>query len=213
MSKIFYPLQQKYISSFRQEPDELIKEMEMYAKEHNVPILSWQSAEFIEQLIQIVNPKRSLEIGTAIAYTAIRIARNLKKKSVLHTIELSEENIEAAKMFIEKSRVAGKVELMEGDAHEIIPRLKKKYDFIFLDADKEDYKRLFDYAMVLLKRGGTIVVDNLLWQGYAAASRVPAKYKVSTRHIRQFNKIFINQPNLKSTILPIGDGLGLGVKK
>ena len=93
-----------------------------------------------------------------------------------------------------------------------MPRLKKKYDFIFLDADKEDYKRLFDYAIVLLKKGGVIVVDNLLWQGYAAASRVPAKYKESTKHIKQFNKIFINQPNLKSTILPIGDGIGLGIK-
>jgi predicted O-methyltransferase YrrM len=66
--------------------------------------------------------------------------------------------------------------------------------------------------MVLLKKGGVIVIDNLLWQGYAAASRVPTKYKKSTIHIKQFNKIFINQPNLKSTILPIGDGIGLGIK-
>ena len=94
-----------------------------------------------------------------------------------------------------------------------MPRLKKKYDFIFLDADKEDYKRLFDYSMVLLKRGGVILVDNLLWQGYAAASKVPLKYKTTTKSIREFNKIFIEQPNLRTTILPIGDGLGLGIKK
>lgn len=213
MSKIFYPLQQKYISSFRQENDELLKEMEQYSAEHNVPILYWQSAEFIEQLVKLSHPKRALEIGTAIAYTAIRIARNLTKKSVLHTIELSEDNIEAAKIFIEKSGIGDRIKLMEGDAHKIMPQLKKKYDFIFLDADKEDYKRLFDYAMVLLKRGGVIVVDNLLWHGYAASSHVPAKYKESTKHIRQFNRIFITQPNLKTTILPIGDGLGLGVKK
>ena len=93
-----------------------------------------------------------------------------------------------------------------------MPRLKKKYDLIFLDSDKEDYKRLFDYSMVLLKRGGVIVIDNLLWQGYAAASKVPPKYKESTKHIREFNKLFIEQPNLRTTILPIGDGIGLGVK-
>ena len=67
--------------------------------------------------------------------------------------------------------------------------------------------------MVLLKRGGVIIVDNLLWQGYAASSRVPQKFKESTKHIREFNKIFISQPNLKATVLPIGDGLGFGIKK
>ena len=213
MSKIFFPVQQKYISSFRNDEDELIKEMEAYAKEHNVPILSWQSAEFIEQIILLLNPKRVLEIGTAIAYTSIRIARNLKKKSVVHTIEISQENIAASKTFIEKSGAADRIKLFEGDALVLMPRLKKKYELIFLDADKEDYKRLFDYAMILLKRGGVIVVDNLLWQGYAAANRVPAKYKASTEHIREFNKSFINQPNLKASILPIGDGLGFGIKK
>jgi len=212
MSKIFYPAQEKYISSFRKKQDDLINEMETFAKEHNVPILSWQSAEFIEQLVLMINPRRLLEIGTAIAYTTIRIARNLKKKSVIHTIELSEDNIETAKEYIEQSGVGDKIKLIEGDALSVMPRLKKKYDLIFLDADKEDYKRLFDYSMVLLKRGGVIVIDNLLWQGYAAASKVPSKYKESTKHIREFNKLFIEQPNLRTTILPIGDGIGLGVK-
>jgi len=212
MSKIFYPAQEKYISSFRKEQNDLISEMEIFAKEHNVPILSWQAAEFIEQLILITNPKRVLEIGTAIAYTTIRIARNLKKKSIIHTIELSEDNIETAKEYIEQSGVGEKIKLIEGDALSVMPRLKKKYDFIFLDADKEDYKRLFDYSLVLLKRGGVIVIDNLLWQGYTAASKVPSKYKESTKHIREFNKIFSEQPNLNTTILPIGDGIGLGVK-
>ncbi len=212
MNKIYYPAQQKYIDSFRKEPDELLKEMEEYAKENKVPILSWQSAEFIEQIVLMIKPGRVLEIGTAIGYTTIRIARNLKKKSIVHTIELSEDNIQKAKEFIERSGVDNRIKLIEGDALSIMPRLKKKYDLIFLDADKEDYKRLFDYSMVLLKKGGVIVVDNLLWQGYAAASKVPSNYKQSTKHIREFNKIFIEQPNLKTTILPIGDGLGLGIK-
>lgn len=213
MSKIYFPSQEAYIRSFRKESDELLKEMEDFAKLHNVPILSWQSADFIEQLVVMTNPKRVLEIGTAIAYTTIRIARNLKKKSVIHTIELSENNINSAKEFIEKSGLGENIKLFEGDALSVMPRLKKKYDLIFLDADKEDYKRLFDYSMVLLKKDGVIVVDNLLWQGYAASRKVPAKYKTSTNHIREFNKVFIEQPNLKATILPIGDGIGLGVKK
>ena len=213
MSSIYYPSQEKYLRSFRKESDELLKEIEEFAKLHNVPILSWQSAEFIEQLVLMIKPKRVLEIGTAIAYTSIRIARNLKKKSAIHTIELSEDNIESAKEFIERSGMGESIRLIEGNALSVMPRLKKKYDLIFLDADKEDYKRLFDYSMVLLKKGGIIVIDNLLWHGYVASRKVPAKYKETTNHIREFNKIFAEQPNLKSTILAIGDGIGLGVKK
>lgn len=213
MSKIFYPSQEKYISSFRKNQDELLRDITEYAKVKKVPILHWQSAEFMEQLVLMMNPGRVLEIGTAIAYTSIRIARNLKKNSRIHTIELSEENIAMAKEFIDRAELEQKIKLLEGDALNIMPRLKKKYDLIFLDSDKEDYKRLFDYSMVLLKKGGVIVVDNLLWHGYAAASKVPAEYKVSAQHIREFNELFIEQPNLRATILPIGDGIGLGIKK
>ena len=212
MNKIINIAQQNYLSSFPPKSDELIEEMEKYAQENNVPILSSQSAEFLEQLVIIKNPKRVLELGTAIGYSSIRIARNLKVKSVVHTIEKSNDNIVIAKEYISKSGVASKIKLLEGDALNIMPQLKKKYDLIFLDADKEDYKRLFDYSLVLLRRGGLLIVDNLLWHGYAASSRVPKEYKESTNHIREFNKLFMNQPNLKATIIPIGDGLGIGVK-
>jgi len=117
-----------------------------------------------------------------------------------------------AKEFIAKSGLINKIKVLEGDAVNVMPQLKKKYDLIFLDVDKEDYKRLFDYSLVLLRRGGIMVVDNLLWHGYAASIRVPSQYKESTRHIREFNLLFMNQPNLKTSILPIGDGLGVGVK-
>jgi len=212
MNKILLSNQLEYISSFRKKTDSLIEEMEIYAREHNVPILSWQSAEFLEQLILIKNPRRVLELGTAIAYSSIRIARNLKGKSVIHTIEKSTDKISVAKDFIVKSGLNAKIKILEGDAVNVMPQLKKKYDIIFLDADKEDYKRLFDYSLVLLRKGGLLVVDNLLWQGYAASTRVPVQYKESTNHIREFNSLFMNQPNLKTSILPIGDGIGLGVK-
>ena len=212
MNKIINIVQQNYLSSFRKKSDELIEEMEKYAQEYNVPILSWESAEFLEQMVIVKYPKRVLELGTAIGYSSIRIARNLNGKSVLHTIEKSDDNVAVAKEFISKSGVAGKIKLLEGDALNIMPQLKKKYDLIFLDADKEDYKRLFDYSLVLLRRGGLLIVDNLLWHGYSASSRVPKQYKESTNHIREFNNLFMNQPNLKAIIIPVGDGLGIGVK-
>ena len=213
MAGILFPAQNKYLRQFKKDDDPLILEMERYAKEHNIPILSLQAATFLEQIVVLLNPKRVLEIGTAIAYSTIRIARNLKKKSVIHTIEMSEDNAEVAKENIEKSGLENKIELKIGNALTVIPQLKKKYDLIFLDADKEDYKRLFDYSMILLKKGGVIFIDNLLWHGFAATKRVPKEYKESTKYIRDFNRIFMNQPNLNATILPIGDGIGLGIKR
>ena len=212
MSEILLPVQGEYLLKLRKENDPLILEMEEYAREHNIPILSWQSAELLEQLIRITKPKRVLEIGTAIAYSTIRIAANLKKKAVIHTIEKSEDNIEKAKENIQKSGLEEKINLLFGDALNIMPQLKKKYDFIFLDADKEDYKRLFDYSLVLLKKEGIVFVDNLLWHGYAASKRVPQKYKSSSKQIRDFNLVFTSQENLKTTILSVGDGIGIGVK-
>ena len=212
MSEILPPSQEQYLLKLRKEDDPLILEMEDYAKEYKIPILSWQSVEFLEQMIRISKPKRVLEIGTAIAYSTIRIARNLKKKAVVHSIEKSEDNIEKARENIEKSGLEEKISLFYGDALSIVPQLKKKYDFIFLDADKEDYKRLFDYSLVLLKKGGIVFIDNLLWHGYAASKRVPQNYKTSTKHIRDFNLVFTSQENLKTSILPIGDGIGIGVK-
>ncbi|MCW8804609.1 MAG: methyltransferase domain-containing protein, partial [Ignavibacteriaceae bacterium] len=128
MDKIILTTQLEYISSFRKKTDTLIEEMEAYAREHNVPILSWQSAELLEQLIRIKNPRRVLELGTAIGYSTIRIARNLKGKSVIHSIEKSEDNIVVAKEYIVKSGLTAKIKVLEGDALNVMPQLKKKYD-------------------------------------------------------------------------------------
>ena len=213
MAEILNQSQAKYLQSFKRNNDPLIKEMEEYAEEHHVPILSWHSADLLEILIKTTKPRRVLEIGTAIAYSSIRIAKNLKKKSILHTIEKSEDNIAVAKDNVNKAGLNDKIKILEGDAFNIMPGLEKKYDFIFLDADKEDYRRLFDYSIILLKKNGIIFVDNLLWHGYAAVKKVPANYRNSAKHIKEFNEAFMSQKNLKTTILPVGDGVGIGIKQ
>ncbi len=212
MKEIIHPEQKKYISSFDKESDELILAMESYARKNSVPILSRDSAKLMELLIQIYKPERVLEVGTAIAYTTIRIARNLESRSKIHTIEFSKDNARLAKSNIERSGLSKKIKLFFGDAKEVMPALKQKYDFIFLDADKKDYAELFKLAMKLLIKNGVIFIDNLLWHGFTASKEVPEKYKTSTKFIRDFNNIFMNHPALKTVILPVGDGIGLGVK-
>lgn len=213
MEHIIWPEQQAYLESIRKEEDHLILEMEQYAKEHRVPILDWKSVELMENLILMNRPRRVLEIGTAIAYSSIHIARCLRKKGRLVTIEFSEDNLKLAEENIRNSGCKEKIKLVKGNALDVMPKMKKKFDFIFLDADKEDYKALFDLSMALLKKGGVIFVDNLLWHGYTAAKQVPKKFQASTEHIRKFNQEFLANPDLNASILPVGDGIGLGVKK
>jgi len=212
LNKILFPVQAEYLKHFTDHKDPLILEMEKYAHENNVPILDKNSAAFMEVVIKMLKPKRVLEIGTAIAYSSIRIARNLKKKSIIHTIEKSEDNIALAKAYIKRSDVEDKIIILAGNALNIMPALDKKYDFIFLDADKNEYAKLFEFSIALLKKGGVILVDNLLWHGLAAEEKIPSKYQRSTDYIRSFNKAFIERPELKASIISVGDGLGIGVK-
>ncbi len=212
MEKILYPSLIKYLASFNTGTEPLLIEMENFAAENNIPILSKDSAKFLTMLISIYKPRRILELGTAIAYSSIRMAQSLGKKGVVHTIEKSIDNITLAKENIEKASLKEKIILYEGNAFDILPNMGKKYDFIFLDADKNDYKRLFDYCMILLKSEGIIFIDNLLWKGYVASTRVPKDFRSSTKVIKEFNKMFLSQKNLQSIILPIGDGIGIGIK-
>ena len=213
MAKILPVYQQTYLSKFRKSQDSLITGMEEFAKANKVPILNWHAAEFLEQLILLHKPLKVLEIGMAIAYSTIRIARALPETGVIHTIEKSRNNIKIAKNYIRESGVAHKIKIIDGNACVIVPKLRIKYDFIFLDADKEDYENLFSSSLKLLSEKGVIVIDNLLWQGFAGAKNVPAKLERSTKHIREFNKLLMSTDDLISTILPVGDGLGIGVRE
>ena len=197
MKEIVNPVQTDYLASLRNEKEELTLEMEKFAKEHKVPILNWNAAELLLFLIQSKRPKRVLEIGTAIGYSSILAAKVLRKKSVLHTIEKSRDNIKLAGEYIKRAQLSDKIKIIEGDALKIMPELKKKYDFIFLDADKQDYEKLFEHSIPLLKRSGIIFIDNLLWHGYVASEIVPEREKAATQVIRDFNVKFLNNPNLK----------------
>jgi predicted O-methyltransferase YrrM len=212
MPDIINKIQLDYLKTLRTGGDPLINEMEEFAAKNKIPILDWKAAELLERLILISRPKRVLEIGMAIGYSTIRMAKVIRKKGIIDTVEKSKDNIALAGEFIERSGLSDKIQIIEGDALSVMPSLQKKYNLIFLDADKEDYEKLFYYSLMLLKKGGIIFIDNLLWHGYTAAARVPASYKKSTHIIREFNRLFLDHPALKATILPVGDGIGLGVK-
>jgi len=212
MSGILYPEQTEYLEKLRNENREILFELEKYASENSVPIINWNAAEFLEQLISIHKPERVLELGTAIGYSAIRMAYRMEKGTLIDTIELSKHNIPKAENNIAKAGFSDVIKVHSGSASVIMEKLKPGYDFIFLDVDKKDYAQLFEKALTVLKVGGVLFVDNLLWQGFAASSEVPEKYKISSEQIRNFNLLFKSEETLQSTILPVGDGIGIGIK-
>ncbi len=212
MSKILYPEQEDYLKNFQLKENNLLAEMRRFAEENKIPILMPEASSFLEHLICLLKPQRILEIGTAIAYSSIRMARASMGKSLIDTIELSGDNIKLAKKFIAKSNLSQKINLIEGKAQEIIPNLNYLYDFIFLDADKEDYIELFNLSVEKLKIGGTIFIDNLLWHGFAALEQAEPKYENSSEYIRKFNNLFFSDERFKSALYSVGDGIGLGIK-
>lgn len=212
MANILFPELSDYLNKISKSSDPLLSEMEDFARLNKVPILEKISAEFLEQLLYLYSPKSFLEIGMAIGYSTIRVAKILKNKAKIETIELSKPNIKIAKSNIAKAGLSKFIKVHEGNALEILPTLSPGYDFIFLDADKEDYSELFNLSISLLSERGVILIDNLLWKGYVASAEVPNEYKKSTEFIIKFNAEFLSHPKLKSSILPIGDGLGLGIK-
>jgi len=213
MDKILYEEQIKYLNTFKKKTGNLIGEMESLAKEKRIPVLDGHSVEFLELLIKIIKPRRVLEIGTAIGYSTIRMAAALPKKGVIHTVEISRDNIPLALENFAKSGMNKKIKLFEGDAFNILPGLNKKYDLIYLDADKKDYVKFLPHILRLLKKNGILFVDNLLWHGQAALENPAKGFKRSAKQVREFNELFMTHKKLDSLILSIGDGIGLAIKK
>lgn len=212
MAGILSNASKDYLQEITKETDPLLLEMEDFALKNNIPILERISAKFLEQILQVKSPKTFLEIGMAIGYSTIRVAKILHNQTIIDTIELSKDNIKIANSFIHKANLDKRINILYGDAKEILINSSLKYDFIFLDADKEDYDELFDLSIDHLNPNGIIFIDNLLWKGFVGSEIVPEKYKKSTELINKFNAKFLSSPNLISTILPIGDGIGLGIK-
>ena len=133
MNRSLFPSQKNYLQKFNKEEDSLVLEMEKFAAEHKIPILYPEAALFLEQLILLTRPKRVLEIGTAIAYSSIRMARQLRKKGIIQTIEKSEDNIKLAAEYVKRSGYDDKIEIIKGDAIDLLPAMNKKYDLICTD--------------------------------------------------------------------------------
>ena len=204
--------QAEYLDQLIPQTDPLLREMEEYGGEHSVPSADREVALFVEITARAINAKRALEIGMAIGYTTTHLARAVGDDGLVVTIDPSDEMIKAAEGYLTRAGVRERVRIERGKALDVIPQLKDTFDLLFIDALKEEYADYLKLSLPRLRKGGVVIVDNLLWGGQVAGEIRSPDQESSTNALREFNKYFVNHPKLRAEVLAVGDGLGYAVK-
>lgn len=203
----------EYISSFIEDIiiDCDFLELRKFAEKENVPIMKLESKEFLKNLLAIKRPKSILEIGTAIGYSSLVFDKYSDAK--ITTIELSEDMAHIAQENFNKYNVD--INLINDDAEKALTKLNQGFDFVFIDANKSNYKFYFDYIdKNLLNNGGVIVADNILFRGEVCNDDLVEKRKITIiKRLRIFLAYITRRDDYQTSIIPIGDGISVSVKE
>ncbi|MTI67956.1 MAG: O-methyltransferase [Firmicutes bacterium] len=214
MSNINKDYIKDYIMEVNPKPPTFLEEMHKYAINNHIPIVDNEVAQLLNVLIKIKGAKNILEIGAAIGYSAILMSNAMEKEGIVTTIERREDMINLAKENIKKYNLENRINLLEGEAQNILPNINNRYDFIFIDAAKGKYMEFLPSCIDMLKKGGVIVSDNVLFKGMVANDDlVVRRKKTIVRRMREYLKYISDNPILETSILPVGDGVAISYKK
>lgn len=204
-----------YIEGIIPERSDLFNKMEEYAKEHGVPIMELAGIEAMLQLLRVKKPDSILEVGTAIGYSALRMAYAIPDCKIV-TIERDAERYKLAEQYIHESGKASQILIIKGDALEAEEEVKEHgpYDAIFIDAAKGQYQRFFEIYSRHLNKDGIIITDNVLFKGLVCESNIENKrIRTLVKKIDSFNRWLMNHPDYYTVILPVGDGVAISKKR
>ena len=204
-----------FINSLDTENTAILEQIEQEALDTYVPIIRKEMQSFLKVLLAMQKPKRILEVGTAVGFSAILMSEYVTEECEITTIEKYEKRIPIAR---ENFRRAGKekqITLLEGDAMEVMQSLKEPYDFIFMDAAKGQYIHYMPEAVRLLSDGGILMSDNVLQDGDIIESRFAVERRNRTIHSRMRDYLYELKHSdvLETSIIPLGDGVALSIKK
>ena len=188
---------------------EELEKIKQKALEEHIPIIMDDTLEVIEKELKENPPKRILEIGAAVGYSAMCFSEFLADGGKIDTIERDEERIKEAKINFKNVGVEEKIKLYEGDAVEILPTLNEKYDMVFIDAAKGKYPFFLKEALRMINENGIIFADNILYKGYVMSDYNKHKQRPAVRNLREYIKEVSESPNLETEILEVGDGLAI----
>lgn len=205
---------QLFLKSLLPERDDLLLTIEDYALKHHISIVEPEIGQLLNFLIHLTKPKKVLEIGTAIGYSTIWMARALDDEGMITTIELLPQRFLMALENFKKAQVDSKIKSINADAREVVHQLDDTFDFIFLDAAKGQYPEFLKLTDKLLKPGGLLVADNVLLNGWVIDLNYPERRKKTmVNKMRSFLEALKDNENFVSTIIPLGDGISLIWKK
>lgn len=179
------------------------------ALEEHIPIIMDDTLEVIQKILIETKPKKILEIGTAVGYSAICFSEFLNESGKIDTIERDLDRAEQAKKNIKLTEVEDKINIYEGDAVEILPTLNEKYDIVFIDAAKGKYPFFLKEAMRMINKNGIIIADNVLYKGYVMGDYNKHKQRTAVRNLREYIKEITENENIETQILEVGDGLAI----
>ena len=216
MSNIVNNLVEDYIRTTLKEKDGLLRELEEYANEHNVPIVHKEVSELLKVLLKIQKPKRILEVGCAIGYSSILFASVLDEDVEIITVERNEKMIEKAKENIKLAGFEKNITILEGDAEEILKEVEGPFDMIFMDAAKGQYKLFYDMIIDKLRVDGLLISDNILYKGMVAHDDfVIRRKKTIVKRMRNYLDYICNCDYLSTSLIPIAfnlDSLKLNIE-
>ncbi|WP_066507672.1 O-methyltransferase [Abyssisolibacter fermentans] len=203
-----------YIQEVIPKNNKLLQKLESYAKDNNVPIIHPEVAQLLKVIMNIKKPKKILEIGTAIGYSALLMAYYMKDDGKIITIERRKEMIDIALNNIKENGFSDKITIKNGEAHEILPQINEKFDLIFIDAAKSKYMEFLSCCLNCLSKDGIIVSDNVLYKGMIANDDlVPRRQRTIVRKMRAYLDYICNDEKFESSIIPIGDGVAITTLK
>ncbi|WP_339896159.1 O-methyltransferase [uncultured Algibacter sp.] len=203
-----------YVVSHSENEPELLQQLnrETYQKILQPRMLSGHyQGRVLSMISKLVNPKNILEIGTYTGYSALCLAEGMQSNGALHTIDVNEELVDFQRKYFNKSGYGNQIYQHLGDALEIIPKLDKTFDLVFIDADKENYSNYFNLIIDKLNTGGIILSDNVLWSGKILETTFK-KDDTSTPALIEYNALLKENNRVETVVLPIRDGLTISRK-
>ena len=204
-----------YINSLDRGNSEIVNTIEKEAIKTGVPIIRKEMGNLLKVLLALKQPLRILEVGTAVGYSSILMSENMPENCHITTIENYDKRIPIAKQNFKRAGKEDKITLIEGDATKVLKTLEEPFDFIFMDAAKGQYINFLPDILRLLNKGGLLISDNILQEGEIVESRFVVTRRDRTIHTRMRKYVYAltHSEELITSIVPIGDGITLSVKK
>jgi predicted O-methyltransferase YrrM len=213
VGEIFVDGIDEYIASLLPERDETLRAIEEQGKLRNIPIVGPAVGRFFYQLAQMVGAESVFEMGSAIGYSTIWWARAVGQDGKVIYTDGNRQNAEEARGYFQRAEVADRIDVRTGDALELLSEEKGQFDIIFCDIDKEDYPRALRLATPRVRKGGLLVADNTLWHGRVIAPEGSEEAEMATtRAIKEFNQALYASKEFFTTLLPLRDGVSVGLK-